>query len=67
MTQATCLFDIVSIADKLRFSWIDKRLGQLGINVRQHDQHMQMRYYIELLKEEIEMTERFLVEDGQSP
>lgn len=53
--------------DKKRLKWIDQRLGQLGIDVRQSKHHTQMRYYLELLREEIGMTERFLSEDGESP
>lgn len=45
--------------------WIHKRLGQLGIDVRQSKHHIQMHYYLNVLREEIAMTERFLREDGQ--
>jgi len=42
--------------------WIGKRLGQLGIEVRQPHRVSQMRCYLKLLKEEIEITNRFLGE-----
>lgn len=47
-----------------RFEWIDKRLGQLGIDIRQSGAHLEMRRYLELLTEEIKSTETFLSEDG---
>lgn len=50
-------------SDKKKLQWIEKNLGQLGIDVRQSKHHIQMRYYLELLKEEIEITETFLKED----
>lgn len=50
--------------DMKRLDWIEKRLGQLGIDVRQSKHHIQMRYYLELLKEEIAMTESFLQGDN---
>src|SRR3990172_2990064 len=34
--------------DKKRLKWIDRRLGQIGIDVRQSKHHIQMRYYLEL-------------------
>jgi len=47
--------------------WIEKRLGQLGIDVRQSKHNSEMNHYLELLREEIRITERFLSEDGQPP
>lgn len=46
--------------------WIEGRLGQLGIDVRQNERvtHDEMRLYIQLLKEEISATERFILECG---
>ena len=46
--------------------WIERRLGQLGIDVRQSKAHREMRRYLELLEEEIRMTREFLSEDGPS-
>lgn len=43
--------------------WIDRRLGQLGIDVRISGRHEQMREYLKLLREEIRMTEQFIKED----
>lgn len=53
--------------DKQRLEWIERRLGQLGIDVRQSKHHIQMRYYLELLKDEIASTEEFLSTDGNAP
>lgn len=44
---------------------IDRRLGQLGIDVRQSGQHERMRAYIRLLRHEIRMTEGFLLEERE--
>ncbi len=49
---------------KRRCHWIEKNLGQLGIDVRQSGQHQEMLYYLELLKEELAMTKQFLREDN---
>jgi hypothetical protein len=46
--------------------WIESRLGQLGIDVRQSKQHQQMRFYLKLLRDEIQYTEDFLKEDGEA-
>lgn len=46
----------------LDVAWIDQRLGQLGIDVRQPDNYRQMRYYLDLLEYEIALTEEFLKE-----
>ena len=51
----------------LRVIWIWKDLVQLGINVRQSGNSAGMRYYLELLREEIAMTERFLRGDEPIP
>lgn len=50
--------------DKNRLGWMNKRLGQVGIDARQSKHHIQMRYYLELLQLEIDITERFLRDDG---
>lgn len=44
--------------------WIDRRLGQLGIDVRQRRAHKSMLEYLRLLKQEISMTQQFLDEYG---
>jgi hypothetical protein len=43
--------------------WIDRRLGQLGIDVRQSNAIDEMRSYLDLLHVEIDATQRFLAED----
>lgn len=43
--------------------WLHRRLDQLGIDVRKSVQHARMRYYIELLEDELRMTREFLEED----
>lgn len=45
--------------------WIEARIGQIGIDVRQSKEHANMRLYLELLRQEILMTEEFLSEDGE--
>ena len=51
-------------SERDRHDWIDRRLGQLGIDVRQSGHHSQMRFYLEQLKKEIQYTEDFMREDG---
>lgn len=50
--------------DRRRMEWIECRLGQLGIDVRQSGLHRQMHYYLELLNQQIAITREFLEEDG---
>ncbi len=47
-----------------RCQWIEKRIGQIGVDVRQPLQHIEMLYYLELLQDEIRMTKQFLKEDN---
>lgn len=52
-----------TITDTQGIEWIEKQLGGFGINVRQSGQHRQMRYYLQILREEIDMTKQFLHDD----
>lgn len=52
---------------KNRLSWIEKRLGQLGVDIRQSQEHCGMEYYLELLSKEEIMTRKFLSEDRNIP
>ena len=50
--------------EKAQLQWIEIRLAGIGIDVRQSGEHTAMRYYLDLLQEEIEMTRRCLHDDG---
>lgn len=50
----------MKLKDAEKYDNINRRLGQLGIDVRQTGQHERMRAYIRLLRHEIGMTQRFL-------
>ena len=52
---------------KKRFEVIDRRLGQLGIDVRVSGQHQRMHAYLALLQEEVRMTADFLQEETPRP
>lgn len=61
-TKCPRCFDITQDA-KDRLQWMERRLSGLGVDVRQSGAHTEMKYYLNLLMEEIAMTRRFLKDD----